>query len=128
MKMTYFLWPPPNMNLIGEECDSFGTDSLTVFVRNHWATGWLRVNSTLGEGYDYKRSFFAHTGLKCKGQQSVIAPYCIFSQYLSFNFILQLSQPAFDVIGNIAFPLSRQTKDCLYSLPSPKLKSPGNRQ
>ena len=55
--MIYLSPPPPNMNSIGEVCNSLGTDSLTLFVRNHWATGWLRVNSTSDEGRDYKRSF-----------------------------------------------------------------------
>ena len=41
MKMTYLSPPPPNMNLIREVYDSLGNDSLTLFARNHWATGRL---------------------------------------------------------------------------------------
>ena len=74
MKMTYLSWHKPHMNSIGEVCDSLGTDSLTSFVRNHWATGWLRVNSTSCEGRDYNISdpLFAYTGLKVEGQQSAV--------------------------------------------------------
>ena len=50
MKMTYLSGHPPNMNSIGEVCDRLGTDSLTSFVGNHWATPGL------GEGREYKRS------------------------------------------------------------------------
>ena len=54
MKLKYLSLAPPNMNSIWEVCDSLGTDSLTSFVGNHWATGWLWVNSISGEGRDYK--------------------------------------------------------------------------
>ena len=50
MKMTYLSRPPPNMNSIREVCDSLGLDSLTMFVRYHWATGGLRVNLTSVKG------------------------------------------------------------------------------
>ena len=50
MKMTYLSWPPLNMNTIREVGDSLGTDSLTMFVRNQWATGGLPANSTLVKG------------------------------------------------------------------------------
>ena len=50
MKMTCLSRPPPNMNSIGEVCNSLGLDSLTTFVGNHWATGGLRVNSTSVKG------------------------------------------------------------------------------
>ena len=50
MKMTYLSQPPPNTNLVGEVCDSLGTDSLTTIVVNHWATGGLQMNSTLVKG------------------------------------------------------------------------------
>ena len=46
----YLSRSPPNMNFIGEVCDSLETDSLTTFIENHWATGGLWVNSTLVKG------------------------------------------------------------------------------
>ena len=69
--MDYLSRPPPNMNLIGEVCDSLGTDSLITFVGNHWATGGLRVNLTSVKGRIISDPLFAYTGLKCKLWQSV---------------------------------------------------------
>ena len=40
MKVTHLSWPPPNVNWIGEVCDSLGTTSLTS-----------------GEGRNYQRFF-----------------------------------------------------------------------
>ena len=57
MKKTYLSRPPPNMNLIGEVCDSLGKDFLTSFVGNHWATGWLWSHMTSVKARDYKQSF-----------------------------------------------------------------------
>ena len=59
MQMTYLSGPPTNMQLIGEVCDSLGTDSLTLFVGYHWATGRLRVNSTFVKGGIISDSLFA---------------------------------------------------------------------
>ena len=50
----YLTSPPPNMNSIREVCDSPVTKSLTLFVGNHWATGWLRWTPKCG---NYKQSF-----------------------------------------------------------------------
>ena len=42
IKMTYLSWPPPTMNSIHKECAiALEENSLTWFVRNHWASGWL---------------------------------------------------------------------------------------
>ena len=54
LNMTYLSWTPPNMNSIGEVCNSLCTDKLTLFVKNCRVT-LGEVN--LGEGRDYKRSF-----------------------------------------------------------------------
>ena len=40
--MTNLSRPPPNMNLIGEVCNSLGMNTPTSFAGNLWATGWLR--------------------------------------------------------------------------------------
>ena len=50
MKITHLSWSQLNMSSIGEGCDSLGTDWLSSFADNSWATGGLRVNSTSGEG------------------------------------------------------------------------------
>ena len=78
MKMTYLSQPPPNMNSIREVCDTLGTESLTSFVGNHWATGWLRVNSTSCKGRDYKRSFVCLYRVESRGPAvcSNIWPIC----------------------------------------------------
>ena len=65
MKMTYLSGHPPNMNSIGEVCDSLGTDSLTLFVGNHWVT------LGLGEGGNISDPLFAYTELKYNVRQSV---------------------------------------------------------
>ena len=48
--MAHLSRTPPNMSSIGEVCDSLGTDLLSLSGGNQWATGGLRVNSTLVKG------------------------------------------------------------------------------
>ena len=50
MKIAHLSRPQPNMSLIGEGCDSLGTDQLSPFGGDHWATGGLRVNLTAVKG------------------------------------------------------------------------------
>ena len=71
MKMTYLSPPPPNMNWIQEMCNSLGNISLTLFVGNHWATGWL-CPYYLGSREGLSAILFLHcTGLKCKLKKCV---------------------------------------------------------
>ena len=57
--MTHLSQPPSNMNSIGEVCNSLRTDSLTIFVGNHLATGRLRLNSTSVKGGIISEALFA---------------------------------------------------------------------
>ena len=75
MKISYLSRPPPNMNSIGEVCDSLGKDSLTSIVGNHWTTRWLRwmrLTRTRVKGGIICNSLIAYTGLKYYLQQSVV--------------------------------------------------------
>ena len=69
--MIHLSWPPPNMNMIGEVCDSHGTTSLTSFDRNHLATGWLRWTRPLVRGGIISNHLFDYTGLECYGVRAV---------------------------------------------------------
>ena len=70
--MEIIFQPPQNV-----KCDvrnSLGKDSLTLFVGNHWATGWLQPYDLIWprvKGGIISNPLFAYTGLKCKLWQSV---------------------------------------------------------
>ena len=50
INMKQLFWPQPNTSSIRERCDNLGTDWLSSFDDNLWATGRLRVNLTSGRG------------------------------------------------------------------------------
>ena len=73
MKVTHLSWPSPNMNLIREVCDSLSdsTTSLTSFVQNHRATGWLLRTRPLVRGGILSDSLVNYTWLKSKWGRDV---------------------------------------------------------
>ena len=48
--MAHLSWPRPNINWIGEVCDTLGKISLTSLDRNHWATAGFRMNLSSVKG------------------------------------------------------------------------------
>ena len=48
--MAHLFRPGPNINWIGEVCDTLRKTSLTSLVGNHWATAGLWVNSSSVKG------------------------------------------------------------------------------
>ena len=51
MKMAHLSLTSQHMSSIGEACDRLGKIILTSLVNNHWANGWLRVNSSSVRGW-----------------------------------------------------------------------------
>ena len=62
MKLVYLSQTSSNKSKIGEFSDRLGTDGLSLYGRNHWATGDLQVNSYSGEGGLISFPFFLVEG------------------------------------------------------------------
>ena len=62
MKLVYLSQTSSNKSKIGEFSDRLGTDGLSLYGRNPWATGDLRVNSYSGEGGLISFPFFLVEG------------------------------------------------------------------
>ena len=82
------------MNLTEEVCDSLWKYSLTLFVRNLLATGWLRWTRTRVKGGITSNPLFAYIGLQCYLQQSVLEmlAHLKLSQSLPYFLILNHTQ------------------------------------
>ena len=62
MKMANLSPTSPNMSSIGEVWDRLGKTFLTSLVRNHWATGGLRVNSI---------PYYNHSFVPARGEYNI---------------------------------------------------------